>query len=133
MSDTRHDAALHAAYQTLKTIPSFDTTTVVTVSMAVAAAVEAALAWKSEPLADPLRAALVPHGTWSCGCSSRECMIRWDTFQNGAVLDPGASVRATCIRHSLIANADTDGTRSLTAARALAMARLDALHAEQCR
>lgn len=135
MSDTRYDAALHAAYDILKTIPTVETAAVVTMAMAIAAATEAALAWKPESLADPLRAALVPQGAWSCGCSSRECTVRWDTFSDGGVGVRSQRVRATCLRHALVANADTserDG-HSVTAARAAAMALLDALHAEQCR
>lgn len=135
MSDSRRDAATQAAYKILKTIPGLDTAAVATVSMAIAAAVEAALEWKPEPVADPLNAALVPQGSWSCGCSSRECAVRWDVFSSGGIEVRSQRVHATCIRHGLVANADTQQCQhhSLTSARVAAMARLDALHAEQCR
>lgn len=136
MSDTGGQAATEAAYAILKDLPSarYETTDVVTISMAIAAAIEARLAWRPEPLADPLRVALIPHGQWSCGCSSRECAVRWDTFRDGSPTNPGAAVRVTCLQHALVADVDiSEADRSLTRARALAMAKLDALHAEQCR
>jgi len=134
MSTTRREAVETAAYTELAgsnlPIGYCDA-----ISGAIAAAVEAAMAWAPPPVADPLTAALPPiSGHWTCGCSSRECTVRWDTFRDGSPTNPGAAVRATCLPHGLVADADTaDASGSLVGARALAMARLDALHTEQCR
>lgn len=135
MSNTRNEAVTQAAYHVLKSIPSMNTPEVVTVAMAIAAAVEVGLAWKPERLADPFTAALPP-AQWSCGCSAAECSIRWDTYNDAGTRVPRQQgVRATCITHALVARTVTDVAEghSLTYARARAMAHLDAAHAEQCR